>query len=556
MIPLKMQDFQDKIYDVIVIGGGINGTGIARDCALRGFKTALFEKNDLSSGATGACSGMIHGGLRYLMYEVSTTKKSCLDSGYIQKIAPFLIFRIPFILPVSKDKWSRIYLELADAYFNAYDWFVHLKRGKPHTFLKGDYLKKIEPLLKGEFEGAVTMDEWGVDPFRLCALNALSASENGADIFTHCEVKEILRENGRVTGVKVYDRIKREWRKVRGRIVVNAGGPWLNEVAKLGGCDVKIRPGKGVHIIFERRISNYGVIFRAIDGRQVFVMPHDNTYILGTTDDDYYGDLDDLHATHDEIEYLLQAAERVMPGIRNHRMLRAMVGIRCTLYKWGVNEDLLSRAHRIYDGSEYGADGFFTMAGGKLASYRLMAEEMVDLISKKLGVVTRCRTHEVPLPGAEREISIEDISREYKLPLYYLKRAHRKYGCRLEEVIKIGKEVTSGFDVVCQCEPVIDAEIRYAIRKEWARNLIDVRRRTRLGTGGCQGMRCGFHAALILAEELRLTPDEMFEVYLDFIKERWKGKAPVLSYGGLTQEEFMRRAIDIKNLKRNTTLFI
>jgi glycerol-3-phosphate dehydrogenase len=537
-------------YDVIIIGGGINGTGIARDCALRGLKTALFEKNDISSGATGACSGMIHGGVRYLMYEVSTTKKSCLDSGYIQKIAPFLIFRIPFILPVTREKGSKIYLELADAYFNAYDWFVPLKRGKPHTFIKGEVLKKIEPLLKGDFEGAVTIDEWGVDPFRLCVLNALSAEENGAEIFTHCEVREIIREMGQVKGVKVFDRLKKEFREVRGKVVVNAGGPWLSRIAKIAQCDVKIRPGKGVHLIFERRLSNYGVIFRAIDGRQVFVMPHDNSYILGTTDDDYYGDLDFLYATHDEVEYLLQAAERIIPDIRKHRILRAMVGIRCTLYKWGINEDLLSRAHKIYDGKEFGADGFFTIAGGKLASYRLMAEEMGDVISEKLGLKTRSSTHKIPLPGAEREVSLTEISKEFNLPMYYLKRAYRKYGCRIEEILKIAQEVETGFNVICKCEPVIDAEIRYAIRKEWAKNLVDVRRRTRLGTGGCQGMRCGFKAALILAEEFGLKPDDAFEIYFEFIKERWKGKSPVLSYGGLPQEEFFRRAIDLQNLKK------
>lgn len=533
-----------KEYDVIIIGGGINGTGIARDCALRGLRVALFEKNDISSGATGACSGMIHGGLRYLMYEMSTTKKSCEDSGHIQKIAPFLLFRIPFILPVFKSKLSRIYIELANAYFNAYDWFVPLKRGKPHTYIKGSEIKEIEPLLEGEFEGAVTMDEWGIDPFRLSVLNALSAHENGADIFTHTEVKDIIVENGKVKGVKVFDHIKRELREIYGKIVVNACGPWLEGVAKKVVKGVRIRPGKGVHLILERRISNYGVITRAIDGRQVFIMPHDNTTIIGTTDDDYYGDLDNLVITHDEVEYLIQAIERVIPSIRKFRMIRAMAGIRCTLYAWGINEDNLSRAHRIYDGAEEGVENFYTIAGGKLASYRLMAEEMTDLIAKKLGIKEKCKTHKLPLPGAESEVDLEDISRKYNLHPYIVRRMYRKYGSRIIDVLKISEEIPHALRIVCKCEPVLDAEIRYAVRKEWARNLIDVRRRTRLGTGACQGMRCGFQAGLILKEELKLTPEETFHIYKEFIKERWKGRYPVLSYGGMKQEEFMRRSIN------------
>lgn len=537
-----------KDYDVIIIGGGINGTGIARDCALRGLKVALFEKNDISSGATGASSGMIHGGLRYLMYEIDITRKSCEDSGHIQKIAPFLLFRIPFILPIFKNKLSKVYIELVNAYFNAYDWFTPMKKGKPHTYIKGAEIKKIEPLLEGEFEGAVTMDEWGIDPFRLSTLNALSANENGAKIFTHTEVTDIIVENRKVKGVKIFDHINRKRGEVYGKIVVNACGPWLESMAKKIIKNVRIRPGKGVHLILERRISNYGVITKAIDGRQVFIMPHDNTTIIGTTDDDYYGDLDNLKITHDEVEYLIQAIEKVIPSIRQFRMIRAMAGIRCTLYKWGVNEDKLSRAHRIYDGKEEGADGFYTIAGGKLANYRVMSEEMTDVIVKRLGVNEPGKTHILPLPGAEKEVELDEISRKYNLHPYIVKRMFRKYGSRIIDVLKISEEVPHALRIVCKCEPVLDAEIRYAIRKEWARNLVDVRRRTRLGTGACQGMRCGFQASLILKEELRLTPEETFYIYKHFLKERWKGKYPVLSYGGIKQEEFMRRALNFKGM--------
>jgi glycerol-3-phosphate dehydrogenase len=183
-------------HDVIILGGGVNGAGIARDCALRGLRCVLIEKNDLAKGASGANTGMIHGGIRYLRYDVHTTKVACTDSGFIQKIAPHLLFRIPFLVPVLKPKGDagliknvsdRLYLEGAEIFFEAYDQFQPLKRGKPHTRLTKDEALALEPGLTPDILGAVTMDEWGIDPFRLVVENAIDAQENGAVIRTWCD---------------------------------------------------------------------------------------------------------------------------------------------------------------------------------------------------------------------------------------------------------------------------------------------------------------------------------------------------------------------------------
>lgn len=526
-------------FQVAVIGGGVNGSGIARDLALRGVHTLLLEKNDFSAGTTGACSGMIHGGARYLQSDVETTKMSCLDSGYIQKIAPHLLFRIPFLTPILRSTpFARIFLELLETYFEAYDRFSPLKRGKPHTRLTREEALELEPGINPDIVGAVTMDEWGIDTFRLCAMNALSAAEAGAEVRNHTEVSGFLQEGSRVRGLRVRNLLTGAEETIRAEIVMNAAGPWLPEVARLAGVEVKIRPGKGVHLIFDRRISNLAIFTFAIDGRQIFLMPHENGSILGTTDDDYYGSLDQLEATQDEIEYLLEGIERVFPPVRRGRISRVMTGIRITLYAWGKNEDALSREHEIVDHEEKnGIPGFLTIAGGKLASYRLMSEEAADLICRKLGVESSCRTHLLPLPGGDRLPSRDALVEAYRIPPYLAERLIRRYGSRVDEVLEGSRKDPSLLSIVCRCEPVIEAEIRYAIRKEWARNLVDLRRRTKLGTGPCQGCRCAQRAALILAEELKLSSGRVKPLIRDFLAERWRGKAPILALDQLAQEE-------------------
>lgn len=528
-------------YDVLIIGGGINGAGIARDCAMRGLKTILVEKHDFASGATGACSGMIHGGPRYLQYDIDTTRTSCLDSGYIQKIAPFLLFRIPFVWPVLKgDKYN---LELVETFMEAYDRFVPLKNGRPHTRLTRKDALDLEPGLTDKVVGAVTMDEWGCSPFRLSVLNVLSAHRYGAEIRNHTEAEKILiDENHRIVGAKLRNTLTGEHEEVSARIVFNASGPWSPQVARMAGAKVKIRPAKGVHLVFDRRLSNVAITAETIDGRSIFVLPYENTSLVGTTDDDYYGDMDHVTVTRDEVQYLLQGIERVFPSIRNERIIRAFAGVRPTLHEWRKNEDELSREHKVFDHEhDDNVKGLLSIVGGKFASYRQMSEHATDVICRKLGIKEKCRTHLEPLPGGEGEVDIHEAAREYGVPAYLIQCLYQRYGTGYAKIMAEEPQ-GSAKSIVCQCESVTEAEIRHAIRHEWARTLDDVRRRTRLGAGPCQGCRCTLTAACILAEELHLNPDDLTGVALEFLQERWKGKLPILSGLQLAQEEINRAA--------------
>jgi len=532
-----------ELFDVIIIGGGVNGCGVARDCALRGLKTLLIEKKDLCGGTSGASSGMIHGGLRYLLYDVKTTRLSSKDSGFIQKSAPFLLFRIPILYLMNKEKG--LYAELLETFFEVYDRYAHLKNGKPHTRLTRKEVFELEPGLAPHLQGAMTFDEWGIDAYRLCVLNAKDAQKNGAKLLLHTQVTDFLFESEndgkkKMKGVVVQTSDGKK-QNYLGKIILNLAGPWIPKLCQKVGVQVKLRPAKGIHIVFDRRISNIGFITETIDRRSIFLLPYQNTSIIGTTDDDFYGDPDDLEVTHDEVQYLMEAIERVFPTIRQYRVIGTYAGIRPTLYEWGKLEDRLSRGHKIFDHEKEGVRGFLTMAGGKLASYRLMSEELTNLVCKKLKVKQKCKTHVNPLPGGEDLISEEelrDMALRAHLPAYALSRLYARHGGGIRDILFLIEENPQWKRVICASEPVLEAEVRYCIDEEWVNSLDDLGRRTRLGWGGCQGTECAWPAAQILKEKKGKDPKEEVQA---FLKKRWKSLMPYLQGESIAQEELKHR---------------
>jgi glycerol-3-phosphate dehydrogenase len=515
-------------YDVAVIGGGVNGTGVARDLALRGLRVVLFERNDLAFGASGNSSGMIHGGVRYLSSAPHVTEQSCRDSGYIQHIAPHLLFRMPFLMPVKSTRQGRVLFELIDAYFRAYDDYQPLKHGEPHCRLDPSELARLEPGLVGSIVGGISFDEWGIDGARLCVLNVLDAMEHGGRAYLHTTVEGIARvpESARSSEASRYvvearDRHTQERVRVRAHVVVNATGAWSPITAAAGGLPqarVRVRPGKGIHVVLDRRIANYGIVSEAIDGRQIFVYPWQNVSIVGTTDDDYYGDLDDVRATSEEVRYLVQGVARVFPSVRAARAIGTYAGVRPTLYTYGPNEDALSREHEVVDHAADGAPGVYSMIGGKLASYRIFAQELSDRVAtKEFDSSTPCSTHERPLPGGEHVPDSITLSQRYAVTPVAARRLVYRHGTRALHVLERTARRPSERDVTCPCEPVLEAEVRHVVREEMARDVHDVARRTRLGLGACGGMRCAARCGQIVAQERGLPPAEGLRMARDFV---------------------------------------
>jgi glycerol-3-phosphate dehydrogenase len=515
----------EDAVDVAIIGGGINGTGVARDLALRGLRVALFERNDLAFGASGNSSGMIHGGARYLLQSPRVTESSCRDSGYIQRIAPHLLFRIPFLMPIRRGPRARIDLELVDAFFRAYDDYQPLKRGKPHCRLDAAELARLEPGLVGAVVGGITFDEWGVDGARLCVLNAIDALEHGARVHVHTTVDSISRlgsDGSRLRYlVEGRERMTHERLRVCARAVVNATGAWSPVTASLGGLPqtrVRVRPGKGIHVVLDRRVSNYGIISETIDGRQIFLYPWENLSLIGTTDDDYYGDLDEVRATSEEVRYLVQGVARAFPSVRSARAIGTYAGVRPTLYEYGPTEDALSRDHQIVDHTVDGAPGVYSMIGGKLASYRLFAQELSDRVAlRDFDVQVPCATHLRPLPGGEAPGDVFALADQHELTPITLRRLVYRHGARAGRILEQAEMRPRDRDITCPCEPVLEAEVRHAVRNEMARTVHDVARRTRLGLGACGGMRCAARCGQILAEERGLAPAAGQAMARDFL---------------------------------------
>jgi glycerol-3-phosphate dehydrogenase len=528
------------LYDLAVIGGGINGAGVARDAALRGLSVALFEREDWGCGTTGASTRMIHGGIRYLLYDVPTTRTSARDAGRVRRIARHLTFRIPFLWPLFPG--GRFMTEAKEAFLSAYDRYASAKGALRHTRLSADQARRVEPGLAPDVAGALTLDEWGVDVFRLAALNALAARAAGAHVQAHTEVVELLRSGDAVRGVRVRDRIAGGERDVEARVVVNAAGPWAPRVAALAGAAVRLRPGKGVHLTFERRIGNHGLILEGVDGRTLFLVPHGPETILGTTDDDFYGDPDRaLHDVgRDEVAYLVEAAARALPQARDWRVLRAWAGVRNTIFEWGLDPDALSRRHELVDhGARDGIPGLYSMAGGKLASYRLFAEETTDRLLTVLGrPATPSVTGDVPLPGDEEEPDFVAEAERFPLPPAALERIWRRLGGRFRDVL--ADAAPADLAPICRAEAVTAAEIRHAVRDEGCRTLDDLARHTRLAQGGCDGLDCAAPAAHLLAELLGWPPARTRAELDAFLETRWHGRRPVLAGANLAQEEITR----------------
>jgi len=517
--------------DVCVIGGGVTGAGIARDLSLRGLSVLLLEKGDWGGGTSGASSWMIHGGPRYLEFDWDTTRTSTKDAGYIVSIARNLVYRVVFLIPVLPHDRNNI--ERMETAMEVYDRFQPLKKAHPHRRLSPAEALQAEPGLTPDLIGAVTMEEWGVDPHRLVYANVQDAVAHGARALNHTRVIDLVRDAGKVIGVR-YRGPDGVISEARARVVVNATGPWSPEVSGMAGVPVQLRPAKGVHIIYPHRISNFSISAESIDGRDLLMVSHSGFTLLGTTDDDFYGDLDSIDVLQDEVDYLLQGIQRVFPTIRRYRPVRTTTGVRPTLYKWRRYEDELSRRYEVIDHAAEGVEGFVTIAGGKLSMYRLMAEQTSDAVCRKLGHQAPCTTATRPLPGNESDVEPPaDLARRLGISALAAVKLQTRHGSNAGKVLEEGGTGR----LLCRCEPITEAEVIFATRHEQVRSLADAFRRVGLAGGPCAGAACVMRAGEVIGRELGWSASQKFDAVREFVQGSWLGRAPVLGHAGWAQEE-------------------
>ncbi len=530
-------------YDVVVIGGGVTGAGVARDLSLRGLSVLLLEKGDWGAGTTGSSSWMIHGGARYLEFDWDTTRLSCLDAGHIVTIARNFVYRVVFLVPVMPHDRNNI--ERVETFMEVYDRFQPLKKAHPHRRLTAEEAREVEPGLSPDIVGAVTTEEWGVDPHRLVFANVQDAMAHGARALNHSRVTELIRDGGKVIGVR-YRTTDGSTSEARARVVVNAAGPWVPEIGDMAGVRVQLRPAKGIHIVYPHRISNFSLFAESIDGRDLLMVSHAGFTLLGTTDDDFYGDLDSVEVSEDEVDYLLQGFERVFPSIRDYRPVRTTTGVRPTLFKWRPYEDSLSRRYEIFDHASNGVDGFVTIAGGKLSMYRLMAEETSDAVCRKLGHEAMCSTATRPLPGNESDPEpAAELGLRCGIPALAVVKLQSRHGSDAEKVL----DDAHTSRILCRCEPVTEAELVYAARHEQVRTLADAFRRVGIAAGPCAGAACIIRSAEVVGRELGWSATQKFDAARDFVRGSWLGRAPVLNQAGWAQEELAQGVM--RGLTRN-----
>jgi len=518
----------DSEFDVVVIGGGSTGTAIARDCAMRGLKTLLLERDDIASATVGTCAGMISSGLKY-RGEPEIMKMCSAEVVHLNRIARHIIMKNPILAPILD-----LSLAASDGeYIDAYSEHAEERDVPAMMFITPEATLEIEPMVHPDVIASVYYEEFFIDPFRLCLLQALDARNHGAEIKTYCEVIGFEKTKDEIRGVIFYNRISGQTETASTKLVVNAAGPWAHKIARTSGGDLDLRLNKGAHVILDRRVVNVGITAKAIDGRWIYLFPHENTTLLGTTALDTWEDPDTLVATYDEIEYLLQSIESIIPSIREARIIRTMAGVRPLVPDWNVPEDKVTRGYQVIDHE----NGMISFTGGKLVMCRHMAEAATDIVVRKLGIDAKCTTQEVPLPGNEDDVDIEALSAEYGIKMHTLERMRARRGTEMVKVLELTRENPDWKTTICTCEPIIEAEIRYSIRKEFPQTLNDLRRRLRLGTGPCQGTFCTYKAAAILSEELDLEGDDFLVDILDFRAERWKGIRPSMRGEQLAQEE-------------------
>ncbi len=500
----------EHLFDVVVIGGGINGAGIARDAAMRGYSTLLLEKEDFGCGTSSRSSRLAHGGLRYLEHlEIGLVRESLAERATLERIAPHLVRPLAFLLPVYRG--DRRPLFLIGLGVKLYAWLARERLARYRT-IGADEALRLEPGLepRGLTGAALYADDQIVSPERLCLENVLSAREAGAKAVNHVAVSALrLRDDG-VTEVDVRNTVTEETETVAGRVVVNAAGPWGDRLRRMADLPARptLRLTKGIHLVLPRITRHALFISAQSDGRMFFVLPWKAWSIIGTTDTEFDGDLDRVAATPEEVDYLLEETRRVVSGARVTRddVFYTYAGVRpLAAAPAGRSAGAVSRRHVVHAEGPRGT--FLTVTGGKLTSYRALAEEVTDRIAARLGRRGGCRTAETPLhgghvPSLERALATEGpaLARRYGLATAVTTALVETYGSRAADVAAlVAKDPTLGRRL-CDRSLDIVAQVKYAVDRESAVTLKDLMlRRLAAGTGPCQGRDCAPRAAEAMA---------------------------------------------------------
>ena len=523
-------DFSPMSTDVIIIGGGATGAGIARDCALRGLKCILLERRDIATGATGRNHGLLHSGGRYAVNDRESAEECIKENLILKNIARHCI-----------DDTKGLFITLPEDDLDYQKKFIQActDSGIEAVAIDPDLARYMEPSVNPDLVGAVVVPDGSIDPFRLTAANMIDATEHGAQVFTYCEVTGLIREGNKVIGVKVFDHKNRIQREFFAPIVVNAGGIWGQGIAEYADLKIRMFPAKGALLVMGHRINKMVINRCRKPADADILVPGDTICVIGTTSDRIpYDQIDNMEITPEEVDILFREGEKLAPSLRHTRVLRAYAGVRPLV---ATDDDPsgrnVSRGIVLLDHAERdGLDGFITITGGKLMTYRLMAEWATDLVCKKLNVSKKCETADRTLPGSDE--SRDEVNKKIvNIPKTISSSAVYRHGTRAKPMLENERLDRS---LVCECEAVTAGEVRYAVDNLDINNLVDLRRRTRVGMGTCQAELCACRAAGLMARFEVATPRQSTMQLNSFMEERWRGIQPIAWGEAMREAEFTR----------------
>jgi glycerol-3-phosphate dehydrogenase len=471
-------------YDVIVIGAGINGAGIARDAALRGLNVLLIDKGDIGGGTSAASTRLIHGGLRYLeQFEFGLVRESLIERETLLRIAPHLVRPLPVTIPIYKQgRRGRATIRAGMIAYDVLSWGKSLPRHRMRSARAT--LEQLPGLNReGLLGSAVYYDAQVEFAERLVLENVLAAVEAGATVRTYTRVTKLLTAEGRVAGVQWEGNFRNEGKadfgEARADVVINAAGPWVDQLLDTGGPNERLIGGtKGSHIVVApfAGAPETAIYLEAIsDGRPFFVIPWNGLYLIGTTDVRFDDDPDRVCSERWEVDYLVAETNRAFPdaGLTRESVLYTYSGVRPLPFTRSEAERNITRRHFLREHPRF--KNLISVVGGKLTTYRSLAEECVNRVSGK-GFL-RSTTKDVPLPGA---VDFADFAREYPSnPRDH--RLLRIYGSRAKQVVDLAQKLG---------EPnTFSAEIVFAFEHEFAKSLADCfLRRTMIGLNADQGL--------------------------------------------------------------------
>ncbi len=537
MEPEKQEPKPDPLptrqFDLIVIGGGIIGCGIAREARLRGVSVALFEKGDFAGGTSGKTSSLIHGGIRYLEQGAFGLVRESLEERYkLLHLAPHLVSPLPFLFPIYEGRSRRkLSVQIGMALYN---YFAGEKLVGPHRFLSPAQTVFMEPNLSPQgLQGAALFSDCQMDDARLCLSVLQSAKELGAEVFSYTEVIGLIRHGRKVCGVRVKEIEGGREYDVEGGVIINAAGAWSDTICQMEGMLAKrhVRPTKGIHVVLPKITEKHAVVLSGHERERIFfVMPWREYSLIGTTESDYQDDLDHVASDEDEVKSLLSEAAAFFPMVAQEQVLARFAALRPLAYSRKKNPLTLSRKEQI----EWTAGGMLVVSGGKFTLFRKIAERVIDAIIKahpRLPALKR-PDKEPLLYGAptvpinvyiRQESARKPPQASSRLPVSQELLGHliRAYGTNYEAVLdcangdpRLLKPITApGYPIL--------AEVIYAVRNERALHLSDfMLRRTRMAHGPYgNSLRLIQTVVKTMGTELRWSSEVMLKEFQSYIAE-------------------------------------